>query len=241
MAKSIFSRFEYFLRDLRGKEIFDAMRAYCKGDLLDVGGWDFYLTAKEKGIACSSWTTLEYDETHALHINDDKYRLVYGDGCAMDFEDETFDTILNIQVLEHVFEPIKMVQEIARVLKKGGHAIFVIPQTSVIHSEPHHYQNFSAFWIREVMARNALEIVCHKPLGGVWSSMASHLFFLVYYTLLRRWKSPTGEPRNTMFYLLYPFMVLYAMLTLPVCMFFSLGDLREEPNNHLVVVRKVKS
>jgi hypothetical protein len=33
-------------------------------------------------------------------------------------------------------------------------------------------------------------------------------------------------------------MLLYAAISLPVMMLFSLGDLTEEPNNHLVVARK---
>ena len=44
--------------------------------------------------------------------------------------------------------------------------------------------------------------------------------------------------RNALFYVLYPFMALYAFVNIPLCMLFALGDLTEEPNNHLVVARK---
>jgi hypothetical protein len=33
-------------------------------------------------------------------------------------------------------------------------------------------------------------------------------------------------------------MVLFALVAFPVCLFLSLGDMREEANNHLVVVRR---
>ena len=44
--------------------------------------------------------------------------------------------------------------------------------------------------------------------------------------------------RGPLFYLLLPVMCLYAAVSVPVCLLLSLGDLSEEPNNHLVVARK---
>jgi hypothetical protein len=34
-------------------------------------------------------------------------------------------------------------------------------------------------------------------------------------------------------------MALYAIVGIPICLLFSLGDLTEEPNNHCVVVKKI--
>lgn len=238
MAKTLSSQIEYFLRDIRCKLMFRKLSQYCRGNVLDVGGWDFFATAKRRGIPHSHWTTLEYDQSHLLELEDEHFTFMHGDGCNMSFPNDTFDTIVNIQVLEHVYEPIKMVEECARVLKPGGYGIFVIPQTAVIHAEPYHYYNFTIFWVRTTMARAGFEIVEELPMGGVWSSTASHMFFLIHYSIVRRLKSPTGSPRNVMFYLLYPLMLIYAFANIPICMFFSLGDLTEEPNNNLIVVRK---
>jgi hypothetical protein len=44
--------------------------------------------------------------------------------------------------------------------------------------------------------------------------------------------------RNALFWVLLPFQMLFALFLIPVAMFFSLGDLGEEPNNHLVVARR---
>lgn len=231
----------YWLRDLRSKEVFKALETYCQGDVLDVGGWDFYLTVKNKKIQYNSWTTLEnvHEINLDLNINEPKFKLVKGDGCNMDFKDNSFDTVINIQVLEHVFEPIKMIKEIARVLKSNGYGIFLIPQTGVIHYAPNHYYNFTKFWISEAMSRAGLEIVEIKPLGGRWSSIASHLFHFFPQSLRFGGMSTPECRRNLMFYLLYPLMAIYAIINLPICMFLSLGDLTEEPNNHFVLVRKI--
>lgn len=41
-----------------------------------------------------------------------------------------------------------------------------------------------------------------------------------------------------LFYPLPPFMTLYAIIRIPICLLFGLGDLTEDPNNWLVLVRK---
>ena len=236
--KSLLVRLLYFARDLRSRKLFEAIRSYCRGDVLDVGGWDFYLTAKRKGASFRTWTTLEHSRDRLLEIDDEGFEVVHGDGCDMSFEADRFDTVLNLQVLEHVFEPIEMVREIGRVLRPGGHAIFLIPQTSTTHLAPQFYGNFTRYWVLEAMTRSGLQVVHLHPLGGIWSSMASHFF----YFFLQSWRvagmSDPAHRRNLLFYLLYPLMVGYALISLPICLLLSFGDLREEPNNHLVVARK---
>ena len=77
-----------------------------------------------------------------------------------------------------------------------------------------------------------------EPLGGTWSSMASRLiYFFLQSARIKGFSTPECR-RNTWFYLLLPLMVLYAVVSIPICLLFGLGDLAEEPNNHLVVVRK---
>lgn len=43
------------------------------------------------------------------------------------FEDESFDFLITQDVMEHVFEPKKAFNEIARVLKPGGSHVFTVP------------------------------------------------------------------------------------------------------------------
>ena len=50
-----------------------------------------------------------------------------GVGEAIPFPDEHFDVVYSSNVLEHVNEPPKVIGEIIRVLKPGGHAQIVVP------------------------------------------------------------------------------------------------------------------
>jgi len=221
--------------------LFASLKKYCSGDVLDVGGGHFYLTAKARKISFNSWTNLESDTDSRIKTKDKKYKFVLGDGCDMKFEDASFDTVLNIQVLEHVFEPIKMVKEISRVLKPGGYAIFLIPQTATLHLAPYHYYNFTRYWILKAMKESKLKIIEIKPLGGLFSSVASNLFYFFLQSFRVRGMSTSDNRRNFLFYLLLPLSLVYALINIPIFLFFALGDLSEEPNNHFVVVQKVRS
>ncbi len=226
------------VRNLRSRHMFQAMKKYCRGDVLDVGGWDFYLTVKRRKLKFLSWTTLECEERNRPEISESNYRFLVGDGCDMPLAGHSFDTVLNIQVLEHVLHPLKMVREIARVLRPRGYAVFLIPQTSTLHLAPDHYYNFTRFWIEKAMAEAGLKIVELKPLGGIWSSMASHLCYFFLQSFRVKGMTAPGIKRNLFYYLFYPLMVGWALISIPINMFLSLGDLSEEPNNHLVIVKK---
>jgi len=54
---------------------------------------------------------------------------VYGSALKLPFKSESFDTILCTQVLEHVPEPKKLLEEAFRVLKGDGYLIMTAPMT----------------------------------------------------------------------------------------------------------------
>lgn len=236
--QSVILKALYWARDLFSRDLFDALGAYGKGRVLDVGGSDFYLTAQKRKVNFDIWVTLEKSKEFAPLVQGDKVRYVCGEGCGIPFKDGSVDTVLNFQVLEHVFEPFRMVREMTRVLKPGGFGIFLIPQTGALHCAPDHFYNFTRFWIEKTMKESGLDIVQLKPLGGLWSSTASRFFYFFLQSARVRGFSTKEIRRNLLFFILFPFMALYALVNIPICLFLSLGDLHEEPNNHLVVVRK---
>jgi SAM-dependent methyltransferase len=87
-------------------------------------------------------------------LNDEQLNLgSYGridyicDATEIPVPDGSFDVVLCTEVLEHVPEPIKLVKEIARILKPDGRLIMTAPLGSGIHQEPYHfYGGFTPFW-----------------------------------------------------------------------------------------------
>src|SRR3989344_2773761 len=227
--RTLMLRLNNMLRLARLRELFRAIDQYCKGEILDVGGFDFFQEiAKRPKVNFSSWTSLEL-EKNSISFSDARYKSFVGDGENMQFPSGSFDTILNIQVLEHTFNPTKMLSEIERVLKPGGYGIFVIPQSSLMHAPPVHYYNFTKFWIAKAMKVAGLEIVELKALGGFWSTMASNFVLFFYKAFKSPYYSTIEDKRGLLFYFLLPIMAAYALISIPVCLFLSLSDLIEDP------------
>ena len=173
-----------------------------KGDVLDIGGRDFFVfVGQNKKISFNTWTSLDL-VGRATEFSDSRYKLVVGDGEATSFPDESFDTILNVQVMEHTLHPQKMLEEIRRLLKPKGVAIIVVPQTSAMHEIPTHYYNFTRSWVERAFPEAGLQI------------------------------------KNIIFYLLFPFMCIYAFLGIIMGLIFSFGDLTEDPNNLIITATK---
>lgn len=80
------------------------------------------------------------------------------DAASIPIESGSFDAVLCTEVLEHVPEPIKLVQEIARILRPGGKLILTAPLGSGIHQEPFHfYGGYTPYWYEKFLAQAGFE------------------------------------------------------------------------------------
>ena len=76
-------------------------------------------------------------------------------GQELPFEDNTFDGVLSLAVLEHVDDPFLCAQELIRVLKPGGKAMVVIPFLQAEHGYPSHFFNATRFGVRKLFEKGA--------------------------------------------------------------------------------------
>ncbi len=241
MNATISQRLIFWSRNLRYRRIFDVLRRVCTGSVLDIGGGFFFeASIRKQNFQFDHWIILEPNATQAETVG---AQTVIADGCTLPFESNSFDTILCIHVLEHVFEPNKLIAEISRVLKPGAQAVIVFPQTAGLHSIPQIYYNFTPYWIEKALQTTGLTIEHYAGLGGVWSSVASDMayFFFKIFNLPGYSETRFQSKRPFLFYPLLPVMILAAIVLLPLGLILSLGDLREEANNHIVVAVKPRS
>jgi SAM-dependent methyltransferase len=79
----------------------------------------------------------------------------------------TFDVVLCTEVLEHVPEPIRAVQEFARLLKPRGKLLLTAPLGSGLHQEPYHfYGGFTPHWYRRFLTEAGFEQIAVEANGG---------------------------------------------------------------------------
>ena len=65
--------------------------------------------------------------------------------------DESYDSIICTQVLEHVPNPFLAINELHRVLKPGGRLFLTVPFLNNLHMVPHDYWRFTEFTLRELL------------------------------------------------------------------------------------------
>jgi SAM-dependent methyltransferase len=225
-------------RNLQYRALFDVLRRHTRGDVLDVGGGGFVGDAMAAGVQFDAWTVVEPHEADLPSVSDPRVHAIVGDGCALDHADASFDTVLSIQVLEHVFEPIRMLEELHRVARPGAAIIVMVPQTANVHHAPHHYQNLTRYWLEEAAQRLGAEVVEYHALGGAWSTIASRLLLQYPAAFGIDGYAHPGARRSRRFWALFPLGAVVSIVTFPFAMLLSLGDLEEEANNHLIVLRK---
>jgi len=63
--------------------------------------------------------------------------------------DNTFDGVILSEVIEHLSEPILVLEEAFRVLKKGGKLLIVTPFIYHVHADPYDYGRYTDYWYKE--------------------------------------------------------------------------------------------
>ncbi len=89
------------------------------------------------------------------------------DATSIPVADGSFDVVLCTETLEHVPEPFKVIQEVARILRPGGRLLLTAPLGSGLHMEPFHfYGGFTPYWYRRFLPAAGLEQIVVISNGG---------------------------------------------------------------------------
>jgi SAM-dependent methyltransferase len=150
----------YFLNE----DIANALNEFAKGDLLDLGCGNkpyesLYNPLTSSQIGCDI-------------IQSDKNRVdVICPVTELPFQNDQFDTVFCTQVLEHVFEHDKMMGEVARVLRPGGHLILTVPFAWELHEEPYDFFRYTKHALKQLFENSGFEIDYIRPNGGKWAAI----------------------------------------------------------------------
>lgn len=115
----------------QAEQYLDAMVAkYAKGnDILDYGCYDGWMVRRFLKMAPKSITGIDISETgitRAIANYGDKAKFYAGDAHQTTFNDAAFDLVVGRSILHHL-DLERALQEICRILRPGGSAIFVEP------------------------------------------------------------------------------------------------------------------
>jgi ubiquinone/menaquinone biosynthesis C-methylase UbiE len=214
--------FDEFVKDIRGtlkmsSVLLDAGAGDCrfKDYFLDI---NIKYIGMDLGVADSE---LNYEKLD-----------IKGDLRNIPLEDQSVDTIICIQVLEHLPEPWKVLAEFNRVLKKGGYLFISCPQNVPIHQVPYDFFRYTPFGLRSLLENNGLEVIWIKPQKGNFH----HIFADLHYSASKL--KELGE--NFFFKLLMKIFSIYIRgifrIHRPILYFFdSYEKFQDDPVGYFVM------
>jgi SAM-dependent methyltransferase len=83
---------------------------------------------------------------------------IIGDAGRLPFHDQTFDTVVMLEILEHLPDPTIAIQEARRTLKKDGILILSAPFLYPIHDAPKDYQRWTRHGLEHLAGASRLII-----------------------------------------------------------------------------------
>lgn len=143
--------------------------------------------------------------------------------------DNTFQTVVSFQVLEHVPEPQIMMNEIYRVLKPGGYLILMAPQMWHLHEVPHDYFRYTRFGLSHLAERSGLRVITIQPISGFWIRAGLVISYKIAAIFGRPGASQTRQVIN------------YSMITVSNLLFRGFDRLWpkiDDPINNLLIAQK---
>lgn len=94
------------------------------------------------------------------------------DGKIIPLLNETVDTVIATELLEHCEKPEEVLHEIFRVLKPGGVLFLTVPFLWNLHLVPYDAYRYTSFTLKRILDQAGFEKVDIKALGGWDASLA---------------------------------------------------------------------
>lgn len=193
--------FSTFRRRLVDEDLFNNLYL-LKGRVLDLGGGQ---TRGEFPIGRKmGWIVL--DEDYKLKPS------IIGDAQCLPFKEDIFDGVKCSELTGYLFEPIKMVKEIKRVLKSNGYAIITSPFLTPYDHNQHDGIRLTSAWWEWAAKETKLQLIKVKPEGFLLTVIADfekywishwfiplryliYLIFYPFYELLFWWEKQNWVPK----------------------------------------------
>lgn len=84
-------------------------------------------------------------------------------------DENSYETAISIEVLEHVPRPWRAVSEVFRILSPGGVFILSVPHLSRLHDEPHDYYRYTKYGLSALLTGAGFESIQIHEKGGIFS------------------------------------------------------------------------
>lgn len=143
-----------------------------KGTVLDVGAGA--VARYRRYFVCERYIQMDIQMKEGIDV--------VGSVESIPFPDNSFDSIVCTQVLEHVAHPEVAMSELNRVLRPGGVLLLTVPQASELHEEPTDFSRFTKYWIEQRSQELGFSVDTLVARGGMFSMISQ---FVIRYCIDR--------------------------------------------------------
>lgn len=151
---------EFFLRQARN--------FHSEEMILDIGG----NKTRKRGrfnIDCYS------NNVTYTNIDQQKGVDVLADAGALPFQDSSFDIVICAEILEHIYDPSKVISEALRILRPNGRLLITVPFLFRIHPDPCDYGRYTNFYWQRLLVDIGFAKLSIKQQGEFWSVLLDML------------------------------------------------------------------
>lgn len=160
---------------------------------------------------------------------------VYGNALALPLAPESFDVVLLIDVLEHIEDARKLLEQIHLVLKPEGKLLISVPFLYPIHDAPRDFVRLTVHGLKELAGSTRYEVSACNPVGSPITT-ATLLFNIAITKAAINWVSKRKV--WSVFTLLIPPIILLSNILAKALSNLEVGDGFMPNSYHVVLIRR---
>ncbi|MBN2109733.1 MAG: class I SAM-dependent methyltransferase [Methanosarcinaceae archaeon] len=115
------------------------LKQYTKGEVLEVGSGNL---SYKKYVNYTDYKTLDVNSHLRVDFCEDIHETT--------LSSESFDTVLMIEVLEHLYNPFTAIKQVNRLLRKGGYVVVTTPFIYPYHGTPHDFYRYTKYGLMKI-------------------------------------------------------------------------------------------
>ncbi|MDP3940763.1 MAG: class I SAM-dependent methyltransferase [bacterium] len=162
LGKTVFHP-QYFTVKAASEGI-ELAKKYSRGTLLDIGCGRMPYRVEIEPLV-DTYLGLDHPQVSKLYGGRWKPDIL-ADVIDIPLKGNTIDTVLLLQVLEHLDDPKKALAEIFRILRPGGFVIGALPFLYPIHDSPYDMARYTEQMLRKLFISSGFQIVLIKAEGS---------------------------------------------------------------------------
>lgn len=173
---------------LMRKNLYGSIKKYAPlltGNLLDFGcGSKPY---KKLFKNCSKYIGVDIENDG--HSHEDDIIEYYYDGRKLPFERDSFDSVFSSEVIEHIDNIEEILDELNRVLKKGGLFLLTTPFVWNENELPHDFARYTSCGLKKILHRHGFKII-HFTKSSNYIEILYQMKAEYYRTMFSKFNNP---------------------------------------------------